>query len=543
MLVLCGCGRETVTFETLLLEMTDREALARFPSPEYTCRQFSSYDRATTAPDEPGWFANWDRSMFIRIDEMDDRKEYVMMDVDGPGAIVRFWMTFAGKDCGKGILRIYFDNNPVPVIEGGAMEILSGGKLAGEPLCSSVSDSTKYEMRGHNMYLPLPYARHCKVTYESDNIKDAGAKTGGEAVYYNINYRTYAPGTRVTTFSMTEMNRAAETLDRVQTALRVRDRGLDGLKTKTEPLAGTLSPGERLVTHMEGEEAIRVVRLKLAAANPEQALRSTLLSIWFDGNETAKTAASPDVCSPVGDFFGTGYRICFSNTWYTRVEPDGTMSAWWVMPFARNCRVELFNAGGQEVEVTGEITLAPWKWDRRSMHFGAAWHQYTALETGERKNNEGDGDPFDINYVTLGGKGLYVGDAITLFNTVDAWWGEGDEKIYVDGEKFPSHIGTGTEDYYGYAWCRPEKFACHPFIAQPDGSGNFWPGYTVNTRYRALDAIPFNTSLRFDMEMWHWLKATINFAPVTFYYMLEGDNPNTRIDMEGVTEPVMLNYE
>ena len=40
-------------------------------------------------------------------------------------------------------------------------------------------------------------------------------------------------------------------------------------------------------------------------------------------------------------------------------------------------------------------------------------------------------------------------------NPVEAWWGEGDEKVFVDGEKFPSHFGTGTEDYYGYAWCWP----------------------------------------------------------------------------------------
>ena len=538
-LTLLGCTRRIVTFESLLLEMTDREDLARFPSPEYTCRQFSSYDRATVSPDQPGWFANWDRSMFICTDETDNRKEYVMMDADGPGAIVRFWMTFSGEDCGKGILRIYFDNNTVPTIEGGAMDILSGGKLAGEPLCSSVSDSTQYEMRGHNMYLPLPYARHCKVTYESANIKDAGAKTGGEAVYYNINYRTYSAGIKVITFTPDEINRAEKTLNEVQVKLLNRDSGLSGLKINTQPLAGKINPGESILKNFDGGKAIRSIRLKLKAGNLEQALRSTVLSIWFDERK-GMGMASPNVYCPVGDFFGTGYQIRFSNTWYTRVETDGTMTAWWVMPFARNCRIELHNAGEQAVDVEGEIACGPWKWDKRSMYFGAAWHQFTRLQTGGMKNNEGDGGPFDINYVTLNGKGTYVGDAITVFNTEYSWWGEGDEKIYVDDETFPSHIGTGTEDYYGYAWCRPEKFANHPFIAQPDGSGNFWPGYTLNMRYRSLDAIPFNTSLKFDMEMWHWTEASINFAPVTFYYMLKGDNPNTKIDMEGIKEPIAL---
>ncbi len=43
---------------------------------------------------------------------------------------------------------------------------------------------------------------------------------------------------------------------------------------------------------------------------------------------------------------------------------------------------------------------------------------------------------FDVNYVTLEGKGLYAGDALTVFNTADAWWGEGDEKIFVDNDIF-----------------------------------------------------------------------------------------------------------
>ncbi len=112
----------------------------------------------------------------------------------------------------------------------------------------------------------------------------------------------------------------------------------------------------------------------------------------------------------------------------------------------------------------------------------------------------------------------HVGDAVVVFNTADAWWGEGDEKIYVDGETFPSSFGTGTEDYFGYAWCRPEPFD-HPLIAQPAGYGNFHPGMTVNMRYRILDAIPFTESLRVDLEMWHWVKTIIDFSATAYYYL------------------------
>ncbi len=45
-----------------------------------------------------------------------------------------------------------------------------------------------------------------------------------------------------------------------------------------------------------------------------------------------------------------------------------------------------------------------------------------------------------------------------IWNPKGGWWGEGDEKFFVDGERFPSTFGTGTEDYFGYAWCSEKTF-------------------------------------------------------------------------------------
>ncbi|MDM8001835.1 MAG: DUF2961 domain-containing protein, partial [Bacteroidota bacterium] len=149
--------------------------------------------------------------------------------------------------------------------------------------------------------------------------------------------------------------------------------------------------------------------------------------------------------------------------------------------------------------------------------------RYTALSRGlgdvykRQEHTGGTGLHSDINIADLKGRGLYAGDAMLVFNTADAWWGEGDEKIYVDGETFPSSFGTGTEDYFGYAWCRPEPFD-HPLIAQPAGCGNFHPGMSMNMRYRILDAIPFTESLKVDLEMWHWVKTTIDFSVTAYYY-------------------------
>lgn len=458
------------------------------------------------------------------------------MDTEGPGAIVRFWMTFADPNCGKGILRIYIDNNVKPAIEGSALDVLSGGQLVGAPLSTSVSDLTSYAMRGHNLYFPIPYKKRCKVTYESSNIKDFGAKTGEEAVYYNINYRTYENGTKINSFSKYELQKCQSILANVQKKLQQRTVIFPNNTNKTA-LKATLAPKQTISKKIKGNNsAIRKISFKINGTNKEQALRSTILSISFDGYKTVEC--------PIGDFFGTGYQVRPSNTWYTHVDAEGNLSCYWIMPYKSECILSLENRSNYIVNITNsEIITAPYNWDKNTMYFGSSWRQYTNLSTGEFKNNEGDGYPFDINYVTRQGKGVYVGDGITLFNTRDAWWGEGDEKVYVDGEKFPSHIGTGTEDYYGYAWCRPERFSNHPFIAQPDGSGNFHPGYTVNLRFRSLDAIPFKKSIKFDMEMWHWVNAVINFAPVTYWYIAPENAMQSPSRLEEAIKPVVTELE
>ncbi|QEC42590.1 DUF2961 family protein [Pseudobacter ginsenosidimutans] len=522
---------QQVNFESLLREMADREAIARYPSQAYTLAQFSSYDRATTVPGDSSWYANWDRSMFIRLDSDKGRKEYVLFDTTGPGAIVRFWMTFSGSNSGDGILRFYLDGKPEPVIQGSAKEVISGTALVNGPLAASVSDSVKYSMRGHNLYLPIPYAKSCRITYETNNITDYGAKKG-EAVYYNINYRTYQQAS-VTSFSLKDLKKHQALLQSVQEKLSTRDKGLQGLSLNPVNINTTIAAGQSSTINLpSGSNAVRHFRLKLSAANLEQALRSTIVSFKFDGEQT--------VWVPAGDFFGTGYQVRYSNTWYSQVNNNGTMETWWVMPFQKEATLTLHNLQDASVQVEGLIETAPWKWDDRSMHFGANWRQYTNVFTGEVKNMEATGEPFDVNYVQLKGKGVYAGDGLTLFNTIHRWWGEGDEKVYIDGEKFPSHIGTGTEDYYGYAWCRPEKFSNHPFIAQPDGSGNFTPGFTVNMRYRNLDAIPFNKQLTFDMELWHWGRALINYAPVTYWYMQPGGTTNIKPEIATAKLPVVI---
>jgi hypothetical protein len=88
---LSGASHQPITLESLLLEMADRDAVARWPDPPYSCQQTSSWDRDSKAPDQPGWFANIDSGQYIRSETNGGRLESVMMDAAGPGSIVRWW--------------------------------------------------------------------------------------------------------------------------------------------------------------------------------------------------------------------------------------------------------------------------------------------------------------------------------------------------------------------------------------------------------------------------------------------------------------------
>ena len=95
----------TITIETLLNDMTDRGAVARFPQSDFRLKQSSSYNRASVTPNEPkGWFTNRDYNKgekninFMRIEENNGKKEWVLMEHNSPGALVRYWSPFLSEE-------------------------------------------------------------------------------------------------------------------------------------------------------------------------------------------------------------------------------------------------------------------------------------------------------------------------------------------------------------------------------------------------------------------------------------------------------------
>ena len=423
-----------VSIENLLSEMIDRESVARFPSHNFRLKQASSYNRASKSPDEPkGWFNNKDHSgQMIRVEGEGEKKEWVLMDHVGPGAIVRSWMPWRDqlKPGSDTTIRVYLDGDDEPTLEGNAIGMFDGSGLIPYPFAHQ-------SLRSAVSFFPIPYAKSCKITADS------------EPFFFQFTYRAYDEDTAVKTFNMDDFKAAKDQMETVGQML------LDPVVQQSdEPIQvsrGLQTGQEASLDLPAGEAAVREIKVSLESYSNPDVTRQVVLKIQFDGEET--------VWCPIGDFFGSGIGLNPVQGWYRTVDADGTMKCRWVMPYQTGGKVSLVNLGEQAVKAQLAVTTSSWSWDESSMYFHAGWRGQFPVPTRPYS---------DWNYVDLKGRGVYVGDTLTIMNPVKRWWGEGDEKIWVDGEDFPSIFGTGTEDYYAYSWGgRSTDFYEHPFHAQP----------------------------------------------------------------------------
>ncbi len=486
---------QTVTAANLLEEMGDLASMTRFPAPFYVTKQFSSYDRASVAPDKPTWFANRDHGNFVRREERQGRTEQVMMEASGPGAVVHLWTANP-----SGILRVYLDNNQTPALEGEMSGLLNG--QAGAIPASVPAPLAVAIARGYNLYFPVPYARSCKITVESRD---------SDRLYYTVAYRAYRAGTPVQSFRRADLDTLQPQIERVAARLSA-PRGEGVRPRQVRPFALTLAPGAAAtLAELSGAQAITQFLVRLRPQISESSLRALVLRLSFDGQQTVE--------APLGDFFGTAPGLNPYSTLPMGITRQREMWSHWVMPFRSAARVQLLNRGRAPVEMSGQIGTAPYRWNENSMYFHAGYIARYDLATRPMP---------DMNVLRVNGQGVFAGLSYAVDNPHVKWWGEGDEKIYVDGETFPSWFGTGTEDYFGYAWCNTELFS-HAYHAQPraegpggcgGGRGHF--GRASNNRFHILDRIPFGRSFRFDMELQHWVETKVNVATVAYWYARPG---------------------
>ncbi|VGO19089.1 glycoside hydrolase family 172 protein [Pontiella sulfatireligans] len=517
-----ACAADTVTFETLLQEMADPQAQATWPEHEYKSLQASSYNRASVTPDDPrGWFANRDNGFDLGKEMVGDRTEAIMMQHEGPGVITRIWTPFFYKSFKNRVgqtVRIYLDGEAEPTITANLIELVSGTGDIKAPF-------SQFTCRAGDLYLPIPFEKGCKITIED------------KAFYYIVNYRAY------TDSSLTVETYRPEFLEKYASILKTLGHKIQnpqpGVSSAPAEFETKIAPGaEKNLNLPSGANAITQLTFSLEAEDLVQALRSTVVEASFDGETT--------IWCPLGDFFANVNSIRPYKMRDREVLEDGTMICRWVMPYQTSAQIKLHNLGAQPVSAKVSVCVQPKAWSADSMYFHANW--WTGEPLPPRPVQ-------DMNFIEIQGRGVHVGDNLIVLNPHWRWWGEGDEKIYVDEDldrRFPSQYGTGTEDYYGWAGgCLPtraDEFSS-PFLANVRVGGEKHPdkkelgthGYNICTRARALDATPFKEQFRFDMEAFNMIsspEAFLQYALVTFWYGSPGATHNRPPLPEAARAPV-----
>ena len=481
---------DTIKLGALLDELGDLSSLARVSRPAFASLMSSSFDRASqsASPREPDWFANKDFAQPVPGEPV------VLLDATGPGVVTRIWSANP-----SGVLRIYLDGSATPTVQA-PMEALLDGEVAplGAPYAFKAAN-------GHNLYFPIPFSRRCRITVETD----------AKRLYYQVDYRRYAEATKVQSFSAASLAEAGCQKSRTAARLQLAGSGALPQLTAAETFQLEVVPGQRSEHRSAaapGGSVIRELRVRPSSLDAV-ALRGTVLTLEFDGEQTVQ--------APLGDFFGTGPGVAKLRSLPITVDAErGVLIARWPMPYRVSATIALTGASNAKFTAAVEIATEPLPWTDESLLFGAQWHAPDSIVSTPAS---------DWPLLAIRGAGKYVGTVLNVQNGDVSWWGEGDERISVDGERFPSHFGTGTEDYFGYGWCSNERFT-EPFIGQTQSSGKQNWGATSLYRFHVFDAIPFQTGLRFDFEVRHWRKVPVPlvYDAVGFFYLRPGATAEPR---------------
>lgn len=495
----CACTSEEkvydVTLESLLDEMVDRDALTSYPSIEFKAAQASSYDRRTVAKGQPGWWANDDGAGFDRIDTVGRRYEKVMCELEGAGAVTRIWMTTKEK---FGTMRIYLDGakNAQIIIPAYDMKRFPIEIPEGLSLTHTHYEEAMEGVGGNSFFLPIPFAKSCKITFEEPDI------TVKIPRYYHIGYRIYPEGTSVKTFTLKDAKALSEKMASVSAELF---EPADRYCSDSESVSSSVKPGKSASLRLEGSKKIN--KLVVCTSLPE----SFRIEGTFDGVKT--------ICAPLAHFAGAGIGAPRVDGWWLEHNGESTVVRF-PMPFRKAAEISLVNISAKAEDVEIHAETEEYEWDERSLYFHVSHRAEKSIPVSPEYDSD---DNLDWNFMTINGRGVYVGDLLSLDNHAIDWYGEGDEKIFVDGEAFPSFMGTGTEDYFNCSWAPVVPFLT-PYGGAPRADEESSHGLNAFLRTRNLDNIPFARNLTYDIEMLSWHHGNVDYNTTSFWY---GDSDST----------------
>ncbi|MBN2474208.1 MAG: DUF2961 domain-containing protein [Pirellulales bacterium] len=199
-----------------------------------------------------------------------------------------------------------------------------------------------------------------------------------------------------------------------------------------------VGPGEQVtLTTLDGPGEIRHMWFTIAGRDRRYP-RTLVMRIFFDGAEV------PSVETPIGDFFaaGNGMRANVDTLPIQVTSYGRALNCYWRMPFRKQARIELTNEGKNQLTVY-------WQFD---------WMELPRVPDDmlyfhARYRQEFPAKPFSPYVIFEGrGEGHYVGTVFSLQCSYGSWFGESDDRFYIDGELEPSLVGTGCEDYFNDAW-------------------------------------------------------------------------------------------
>jgi hypothetical protein len=219
-----------------------------------------------------------------------------------------------------------------------------------------------------------------------------------------------------------------------------------------------------------------------------------LLRIYWDGE------SRPAVEAPVGDFFANAFGMRNSVVSLPVIVEDAdSYNCFWQMPFRKSARIEIVNQSDKAINLLYyNIDWIEKPVANDTPYFYAQYRQEYPVEHGK-------------DYVVLEtqGKGHYVGTVLSVRTRSPSWFGEGDEKVYIDGEEMASIWGTGTEDYFLSAWGLQKTST--PYFGVPyfDQWG-IVGGHTSAYRWHITDPFVFQKGIKVAFEHFGWMSPDEN---------------------------------
>jgi hypothetical protein len=248
---------------------------------------------------------------------------------------------------------------------------------------------------------------------------------------------------------------------------------------------------------LDGPGVVRHIWLTFPEARPSWLAKDggarpdeIVLRCYWDG------ASEPAVEAPVGDFFACGFgRRQEVRSTVVVVEDGDAYNCYWPMPFAKSAKITLTN----ESEKPLNSTYFHVDWEQRP--FAAGTPYFCAQYRQEFPATKGR----DYTVLEAEGAGHYVGTVLSVRTRSPEWFGEGDDRFYVDGEEVASIQGTGTEDYFLSAWGLKKNSMPYSGTTVLEGGWGHLGQRVTAYRWHVCDPVRFQKSLRVCFEHKGWV--------------------------------------